>query len=149
MLKLFPGLEKKPLIHVEDHQDLNAICCEAKKQGLDPSIFRSAHGTSCLEYLKSLAACQVYFAPNSSRPLGGLANVDAAAAGCIIVGNRRDLWNPVLLSILPRHADDLLMIFRQDATCMRTTIERKKQEVRLYRFIQSRASRQLLSAIND
>lgn len=96
--KLFPEIEKKPIVHVEDHQDLDMIRAKAAELGMDPFMFRSAHGSSCLEYLLSLAESMIYFAPNSSRPLGGLANIDAMAAGCVLIGNRGDLWNPFCIS---------------------------------------------------
>lgn len=95
--RLFPDVDKKPLVHVEDHQDLNAIRAQAERHGMDPLIFRSAHATSCIEYLRSLAESRIFYAPKSSRPLGGLANVDAASAGCVIIGDRWDLWNPSLI----------------------------------------------------
>ncbi|MEC7230769.1 MAG: hypothetical protein VXV91_06205 [Verrucomicrobiota bacterium] len=98
VMKLFPNVEKKPIVHVEDHQDLDLIRDKAADLGMDPSIFHKAQGSSCLEYLRALAESMVLFAPSSSRPLGGLANIDAAAASCILVGNRRDLWNPYLIS---------------------------------------------------
>lgn len=100
--QLFPGVKKQPFVHVEDHQDLEGVRRQAGQFGMDPASFRSAHATSCLDYLRSLAESKIFFAPKSSRPLGGLANVDAAAAGCIIVGNPRDLWNPVLANRNPR-----------------------------------------------
>ena len=96
-MKLFPDVEKKPIVHVEDHQDLDLIRVKAADLGMDPSIFHTAQGSSCLGYLRSLSESMIYFAPNSYRPLGGLANVDAAAADCILVGNRRNLWNPCLI----------------------------------------------------
>ena len=95
--RLFPSLEKKLLVHVEDHQNLDAIRQQAERYDIDPSIFRSAHASNCLKYLRSLAESTIFYAPKSSRPLGGLANVDAASAGCAIIGNRCDLWNPSLI----------------------------------------------------
>jgi hypothetical protein len=95
--KLFPEIEKKPFVHVEDHQNLERIRMMAEQHGADPKIFRSSHMTSCVDYLRSLAESRVFFAPSSTRPLGGLANVDAVAAGCLVWANKLDLWNPYLV----------------------------------------------------
>ena len=146
--RLFPGIEKKPLVHVEDHQDLEGIRLEAEQHGLDPQIFRSAHGTSCTQYLKSLAESRVFFAPNSSRPLGGLANVDAAASGCILVGNRRDLWNPCLIGARGKFSYEFLVALNQDSCPSCFAGQRERQESLLSRFLQYRASKQLLSALH-
>lgn len=148
VLKLFPDVQKRTFIHVEDHQDLEGIRAEGVKYGLDPDCMRSAHGTSCLQYLKSLAESRVFFAPNSSRPLGGLANVDAAASGCILVGNRRDLWNPCLIRARSKYSYECVVALNQDSCPSYFSEQRERQESLLSRFLQYRVSMQLLSAIH-
>lgn len=141
--KLFPNLEKKAIVHVEDHQDLNAIRKDAEKHGIDPATFRSAHGTNCLEYLRSLAESRVFFAPNSSRPLGGLAVLDAVAAGCVAIANPQDLWNSPLVSDLNEFGVDALLEFLSGRERGVGRNMLAKQQRRLARFQQYRVAMQL------
>jgi hypothetical protein len=46
------------------------------------------------DYLFELLRSDVLAFPSPTRPLGGLAMLDAASAGVLLVGNRRALWNP-------------------------------------------------------
>jgi hypothetical protein len=151
VMKLFTDVEKKPIVHVEDHQDLDLIRVKAADLGMDPSIFNTAQGSSCLEYLRSLSESTIYFAPNSSRPLGGLANVDAAAAGCILVGNRRNLWNPCLIPPMmqtSRLIDGLKLVNRifHDAKLKQQLLNEQK---RLFKsFVTTRCSSFLSTSLH-
>ena len=150
VMKLFPDVEKKPIVHVEDHQDLDLIRVKAAGLGMDPSIFHKAQVGSCLEYLRSLSESMIYFAPNSYRPLGGLANVDAAAAGCILVGNRMNLWNPCL--ILPEMQTSELTAGLKLINRILSNLEFKRQPLseldRVFRaYITDRCSSQLSTSL--
>lgn len=146
---LFPSLEKKLLVHVEDHQNLNAIRQQAERFDIDPSIFRSAHATNCLDYLRSLAESTIFYAPHSSRPLGGLANVDAASAGCVIMGNRRDLWNPSLINpTMNTGQSDFIKMksLLRDKELVRQALD--EQNERFLNMIIKRPSAQILNCPN-
>jgi hypothetical protein len=83
------------------------------------------------DYLEQLLAADVLAFPAPSRPLGGLAMLDAASAGVLLAGNRRALWNPFLVEAemhssdpktcvakLRRVAED--EVFRRDALSRQT-----------------------------
>lgn len=141
--QLFPHVEKKPLVHVEDHQDLERIRMMAERHGLDPAAFRSAHGTSCIDYLRSLAESRVFFAPSSSRPLGGLANLDSVAADCVVLANRRDLWNPGFGSSAASCTIEALREFMTESEPALFQATLLEQQARLFTLQQARVSRQL------
>ena len=102
-----------------------------------------------MEYLRSLAESRVFFAPQSSRPLGGLAIVDAVAAGCIPLVSRCDMWNPVLAPTLnkPTHLYYYFRMLTEMVASENIEMNQFDAELRLSKFVASRANQQLLKGL--
>jgi len=91
---LFPGTVKENSIVVEAHQPREALQTLLKA----PEIrVHFSGGRNIIEHLELLAKAKILFSPIYERPLWGNATVEAAAADCIVVGNRHALWNPCMI----------------------------------------------------
>jgi hypothetical protein len=93
---LYPEITKEPLVFVEDHQPA------AVKKALDLAgvLWEGGrlHAISIAEFARGLVRAKVFFAVQPSRPLGGLAAIDAVSAGAVVLANRSHLWNSSLIT---------------------------------------------------
>lgn len=83
-------------VMLEDNQDASVLGPLLSARGIEWTQ-GGVPGGSLAHYHKKLAGCRIFLAPKSSRPLGGLAALDAAAMDCLIVGRGADCWNPYLI----------------------------------------------------
>ena len=90
----FPGVTKENSIVVESHQQREAFQALRKTSGA--RVYFSG-GRNIIEHLELLAKSKIFFSPLYERPLWGNATVEAAAADCIVVGNRHAFWNPCMI----------------------------------------------------
>lgn len=83
-------------VMLEDHQDFSILAPLLQQQKIN--FYQGGEPSGSLQaYHRRLAASRILLAPNSSRPLGGLAAIDAAAMDCLIIGNRAQMWNPFIV----------------------------------------------------
>lgn len=75
---------------VEDHHSDDD--CRSAAHALGVSV-EKAEADNLWEYLSALNASSVFWVPAPDRPLGGLAALDAAALGKVVVANRSRIWN--------------------------------------------------------
>lgn len=96
LANLYPEIERESLVMLEDHQD------DVMKGAITTRGCRWTGGTitavSLRQFVESLARSKVFCAARPSRPLGGLALIDAVAAGCVVIADRSKLWNPFLIT---------------------------------------------------
>jgi hypothetical protein len=93
---LYPAAQRKNVVVLEDHQD------DAMKRAITGRGYRWSGGeitTQTLRrFVETLTQAKVFCAARPSRPLGGLALIDAVAAGCVVIADRNRLWNPFLIT---------------------------------------------------
>jgi hypothetical protein len=87
---LFDTVQKKNQICVEDHH--TNFDCEVAQKRLSVPVSRPL-ATGLMDYLCKVKSAKVFWIPEPDRPLGGLAALDAAALGCVVVANRNRIWN--------------------------------------------------------
>ena len=75
---------------VEDHH--SDADCQTAARDLGVSV-RKTGAKDLWSYLSAIHSAQVFWAPAPDRPLGGLAALDAAALGRVVVANRSRIWN--------------------------------------------------------
>lgn len=132
-------------VMLEDHQD---------RELLEPLL--QDHGFECLPagessglldlYHQRLSRAAFLLAPRSSRPLGGLASIDAAAMDCLIIGNRFDSWNPfIMLPELQCSREDKAVRIASELAGDDTRYKEllQKQQARLHWFAWVRPLRQI------
>lgn len=83
-------------VMLEDNQDASVLGPLLAARGIEWTQ-GGVPGGSLADYHKKLAGCRIFLAPRSSRPLGGLAALDAAAMDCLVIGRGADCWNPYLI----------------------------------------------------
>lgn len=83
------------LVLLEDHQPVGELQARLAAKGLTAVLPGPSSG-SLVAYLERLAAVRCLLVPHSKRPLGGLASIDAAAMDVLVIGNRRQCWNPFI-----------------------------------------------------
>lgn len=92
---LYSEIGKENRVFLEDHQtaDVRAAFSAGSK--------RKPRGESepvaLAQFLKDMVRSKVFCAVSPSRPLGGLALIDAVASGCVVLADRSLLWNPFLV----------------------------------------------------
>jgi len=92
---LYPEVTKENLVLLEDHQTPDV----RKAFASIPGGGEGAVATGSLpKFLKCMLRSKVFCAVSPSRPLGGLALIDAVAAGCVVLADRSFVWNPFLLT---------------------------------------------------
>lgn len=75
---------------VEDHH--SEVDCQAAAQSMGVAVKKAA-AHDLWGYLSALHGAAVFWVPAPNRPLGGLAALDAAALGRVVVANRSRIWN--------------------------------------------------------
>lgn len=80
---------------VDGSQDDSVAAAARARYGSRVAI---SGGRSLREHLGLVAGARVFMAPRSWRPLWGNAGIEAAAADCVVVGRRADLWNPSMIA---------------------------------------------------
>lgn len=91
---LFPESQKTDAVMLEGSQPEEAAKFIGK-QG-KARVYEGV-GRRNWDYLKVLTACKVFFAPQFVLPRWGNATVEAAAADCVVVGDRRIFWSPAMI----------------------------------------------------
>lgn len=101
--RLYSLGEKDSLVVADCHEDLDKLKFVLK--GINCDVWKP-HGnaTPIREVLQKLSSAQVFCCVNPTRKLWGNSILEAAAAGCIIVGNPRSFINASI--ILPDFAVD-------------------------------------------
>lgn len=147
--EIYPDLGKTDIIHVEDHQDMRRI----RKIGKDSKWMFFTEGAQNAEaYARSLVRSRVFFAPEPNRPLGGLAAIDAASAGAVVVANRRSMWNPYVVTKncdCNNMADGIKIVRRLMESEELLRNEREKQDARLDWFVLSRPWWQIMDFLTE
>lgn len=94
--ELYPEIGREPLVLLEDHQDA------VMKRAITAAGCRWTGGEETAVTLKQFAEtmvrAKVFCAARPTRGLGGLATIDAVAAGCAVIADRSRLWNPFLVT---------------------------------------------------
>jgi hypothetical protein len=148
--RLLPEVNKEDLVMIDAHEDL----CEVRLSPLCDLPLVQAGGRSPLDHLSLLAKARFYLCPSPSSRRWGNALVEAASAGCVLVGNRRAFWNPCLITP-DLHCEDygaaarLVSRLRSDKNYYERALA--SQEDRLRRFVWERPFeqvRQYLPAID-
>jgi len=94
---LFGGLAPEPRVVLERHQDNEALRRSLGSLGVE--VYESTgRAVSIREHLSHLVRARYFLAPGARRPLWGNATSEAAAAGCLILANPDELWNPFLVN---------------------------------------------------
>jgi len=91
LIKLLPQVQKNDTILVENHE--NPEICAALEKLTGMRAFQYS-GNSVIEFYKILRSARFFVSLQPSRPLGGLAAIDAISAGTIVIANRYRVWNP-------------------------------------------------------
>lgn len=94
IVDFFPWVAKENSIVVEGHQQREAFQALQKTPGIRVHF---SGGRNIIEHLELLAKAKIFFSPVYEQPLWGNATVEAAAADCIVVGNRHSFWNPCMI----------------------------------------------------
>ena len=131
---------------LEDHQP-ESVADAFRIAGIS---FERGRKASLADYLATVGRVDALVFPCPSRPLGGLAMLDAASAGVLLVGNPRMLWNPFLLvpelrAATPAEAVDLVRRLSVDEE-FRTKV-RINQDARLAWFGFARPLRQIADLV--
>ncbi|MGF1500131.1 MAG: hypothetical protein ACFB8W_25375 [Elainellaceae cyanobacterium] len=90
----FPDVTRGAASYLENHQDHASIAAQAEQEGLAIS---TPERTDAEGLVAHAVGCRYFLAPGAPRPIYGNAMVDAAAAGCLNLGNRWRLFNPGLI----------------------------------------------------
>ncbi len=92
---LYPEIARENRILVEDHQtgETKTVLNGLNEDGAD-----AAAAQDLPQFLKAMLRSKVFCAVRPSRPLGGLALIDAVASGCVVLADRSCVWNPVLIT---------------------------------------------------
>lgn len=129
--RLMPAQKRFSRIVLEANQD-PALAARVESDVAVEVLTSGKH--SLREHLERLLSSTIFYAPASRRPLWGNAAIEAVAAGCVVVGNRADLWNP---SVIPRdfhcgsHKSGLRIIeaLTQDTEFLKKARERQRKHV--------------------
>ena len=89
--KLLPDIEKKEIILVENHEDPKTCDILENLTGMRAIKYSSDSAKGFYELIRS---AKFFVSLKPSRPLGGLASIDAISSGTIVVANRYKAWNP-------------------------------------------------------
>ena len=93
---LYPAVSRENLSMLEDHQ---APGVKAAFTALDCRWTGGEVTVQSLrQFVQALVRAKVFCAARPLRPLGGLALIDAVAAGCVVVADRSRIWNPFLVT---------------------------------------------------
>jgi hypothetical protein len=93
---LYPAAVRNNIVVLEDHQD------DEMKRAIVNRGCRWTGGEitaqTLARFVATLAESKVFCAARPTRALGGLALIDAVAAGCVVIADRSRLWNPFLVT---------------------------------------------------
>jgi hypothetical protein len=92
---LYPEIVKENRAFLEDHQ--TADVRTAFPAGSNRKSGAESEPLALAQPLKDMVRSKVFCAASPSRPLGGLALIDAVASGCVVLADRSLLWNPFLV----------------------------------------------------
>jgi len=140
--RLLPEIAKEGLVMIDAHEDRR----EASLSPLRDLTTVQAGGRCLLDHLSLLAKSTFYLCPSPSSRRWGNALVEAASAGCVLVGNRRAFWNPCLITP-EMHCEDydaaarLVTRLRLDKDHYQRVLA--GQEDRLRRFVWERPIEQI------
>lgn len=94
--ELYPEIGRDSLVLLEDHQDA------AMKRAITAAGCRWTGGdetaVTLRQFAETMVRAKVFCAARPTRGLGGLATIDAVAAGCAVIADRSRLWNPFLVT---------------------------------------------------
>jgi hypothetical protein len=83
-------------VMLENHQDFSLLAPQLAQ--CKNKFHQGGEAAGSLRaYHKRLASSRIFLAPQSSRHLGGLAAIDAASLGCLLIANRAQMWSPYLV----------------------------------------------------
>jgi len=92
---LYPEVARENRVFLEDHQTggIRTALSGMNQDGADAPAAQDLP-----QFLKSMLRSKVFCAVRPSRPLGGLALIDAVASGCVVLADRSFVWNPFLIT---------------------------------------------------
>lgn len=93
---LYPEIAKENRVFLEDHQTADVRA--AFSAGSNRKSEGESEPLALAQFLREMVRSKVFCAVSPSRPLGGLALIDAVASGCVVLANRSLLWNPFLVT---------------------------------------------------
>jgi len=96
LARLYPEVAKENRSMLEDHQST-----EVKEAFAARRISWTGGEVTAQtlpRFLKAMVQAKVFCAVHPTRPLGGLALIDAVAAGCVVMADRSCIWNPYLVT---------------------------------------------------
>lgn len=96
LLKLFPHvIRSEDLFMTEVSHNLTLMLANAAAYGFEAALpKRSGVRLPYAQYIEALARSKYYLSPSSMRPLWGNALPEVGAAGCLILANPWQNWNP-------------------------------------------------------
>lgn len=94
--RLFSHVSREQgLFMTEVSHDLSKTAADAKDYGFSPALQkRSGVRVPYIQYIEALARSKYYLSPAARRPLWGNALPEVGSAGCLILANPWQNWNP-------------------------------------------------------
>jgi hypothetical protein len=89
LCKLLPEVKKKNIIQIETHEDPKTNATLEKLTGMEVVQYSG----SVMGFYESIRSAKYFVSVNPSRPLGGLAAIDAISAETLVIANRHKIWN--------------------------------------------------------
>ncbi len=148
LVGLYPEIKKEDRVFLEDHQTADVRTTFSARVG--GPVADESEPRALSQFLKTMIRSKIFCAVSPSRPLGGLALIDAVASGCVVLADRSLVWNPFLVTAetdLRRVADAAEFAERVLSDGRLYSRIRTEQSRRLAWFCYERPLRQLADLI--
>jgi len=156
LTKLLPGVQKEEIIHLETHERPENASVLENATGMRTVQYRASESKVLSEgirpYYELTRRAKYFVSVQPSRPLGGLASIDAASADTLVLGNRSRTWNahPILPALhVNTVADAVAIINRLNSQPLEYAALLTEQTKRLRHFCFTRPLRQILKAFSS